>query len=77
MKILMIDTVKLCGNTASDILKGGFKLDGDTKFVSDLMASYSISYLDMVENAMKEISESKVPYFLIGGHYPVILFFYY
>ena len=29
------------------------------------------NYLDEVEKAMKEIDQSKVPYFLVSGHYPV------
>ena len=39
------------------------------------------TYLNEIETRMKEISESKVPYFLVGGHFPVeslfslILFF--
>jgi hypothetical protein len=70
IKILMIDTIKLCGNTATDLLKG-FKLDGQTKFQTEFDANYSISYLEMIEQAMKEINESSVPYFLVSGHYPV------
>jgi hypothetical protein len=33
------------------------------------------TYLNEIEKRMKEISESKVPYFLISGHYPVESFF--
>ena len=66
----MIDTVKLCGNVATDLLHG-FKLDGTTKFTSESAENYSIQYFAMVEQAMKEINQSNVPYFLVSGHYPV------
>ena len=74
MRILMIDTIKLCGNVATDLLKG-FKLDGRTKFTSEYAANYSIEYLGMIKQAMKEISQSGVPYFLVSGHFPVKYFF--
>ena len=66
----MIDTIKLCGNTASDLLHG-FKLDGKTKFATKADELYAVHFLSMIENTIREIGESDIPYFIVGGHFPV------
>jgi len=66
----MIDTVILCGNS-------GYDVDIDDKahskptFQSLKEKLFALAYLKSLEEKIKEIGESDVPYFLVAGHFPV------
>lgn len=59
----MIDTDKLCGNAdyPDDF---DTNLKGQAKELSDF-------YFNQIEKELKLISEQKIPYVIMGGHYPL------
>lgn len=61
--VMMIDTDKLCGNAdfPDDF---DTNLKGPAKELSDL-------YFNQIEEELKLISEQKIPYVIMGGHYPL------
>ena len=65
----MIDTVSMCGHTGYDIDFG--RGDGKPRFSSYKAEKFADEYFRSVENKIKEIGESDVPYFLVAGHFPV------
>jgi tartrate-resistant acid phosphatase type 5 len=71
MSILMIDTIKLCGNT--DFTLNPFKsVDDKTPSFSSVREQMmaKLNLIDL-ENKLKTISSSNVTYILVGGHFPV------
>ena len=63
--VLMLDTVLLCGNTASDF--GLFGSQYETRY-NDTISNY---YFENIEKKLKQISNTPVPYIIVAGHYPV------
>lgn len=66
MSILMLDTVLLCGNSGFD-----WEVDKQPKFRSLKEKILSNAYLDAVEEELKRVSSTDVPYILVAGHFPV------
>jgi tartrate-resistant acid phosphatase type 5 len=63
--VLMLDTVLLCGNTASDF--GLFGSQYETQY-SDTTTN---NYFENIEKKLEQISNTPVPYIIVAGHYPV------
>ena len=62
----MLDTVQLCGNTSHDgdeFSSPKFLTEKD-KYMSDL-------YFIAIENELRKISATNVPYIIVTGHFPV------
>jgi hypothetical protein len=62
----MLDTVQLCGNTPHDgdeFSSPKFLTEKD-KYMSDL-------YFIAIENELRKISATNVPYIIVTGHFPV------
>lgn len=62
IEILMIDTVLLCGQVDAH---------EPPKFQSLKDRLSSLLYFEAIEAHLKAIHDSKVPYVLVGGHFPV------
>jgi tartrate-resistant acid phosphatase type 5 len=69
--VLMIDTILLCGNSGYDVDVADSPEEGVPTFYSLKEKIFAQEYLKSIENKIREIGESDVPYFLVGGHYPV------
>ncbi len=70
----MIDTVILCGNSGYDVNIDHTGDSSKPKFNSLKEKLLARAYLNSIEDKIKEIGESDVPYFLVAGHFPVIFF---
>ena len=69
--IVMIDTIKLCGNTPFT-MNPFIKIDSNTPvFASAADQILANFYFKNLESRLKTISESSVPYIIVGGHFPV------
>ena len=69
--IVMIDTIKLCGNSPFT-LNPFKKIDSNTPvFASTADQTLANFYFKDLEASLKTISESSVPYIIVGGHFPV------
>lgn len=66
----MIDTVILCGNSGYDV-DISHKADSKPMFRSLKERLFAQEYLKSIEDKIREIGESDVPYFLVAGHFPV------
>ncbi len=62
----MIDTIKLCGNTVFNPLSSDPN-DNIPRFASNVDQNLAALYLIDLENKLKNISLSKVPYIIVGG----------
>jgi tartrate-resistant acid phosphatase type 5 len=74
ISILMLDSIKLCGNTNFSIISTLFHTtnDGNTpSFASTTDANMARLYLKDLENQLKTISASGVPYIIVGSHFPI------
>ena len=71
ISILMIDTVKLCGNTDFSINPFISVDDKTPRFASVRERLMANSHLIDLENKLKTISLSNPAYILVGGHFPV------
>jgi len=69
ISIVMIDTIKLCGNTIFNPLS----VYGNNTpiFANSAAQSLAALYLADLESKLKTISASSVPYIIVGGHFPV------
>lgn len=71
ISIVMIDTIKLCGNTVFTVNPFS-TVDGNLpSFASTGDKNLAQMYLADLESKLKAISTSGVPYILVGGHFPV------
>ena len=69
----MIDTIKLCGNTKFLIDKFNHKKSTSVpEFASQQEKKLSDLYFNDLEEKLKRISETNVPYIIVGGHFPVL-----
>ena len=66
ISILMIDTIIFCGNTDKD----DALIDIEPKYNTKHDKTISDEYYNNVEKEIKEIGESRVPYFIVSGHFP-------
>lgn len=64
--ILMIDTVLLCGNSGLD-----WELDKKPRFYSLNEKIRANMYLQSIEDELKRIASTDVPYIFVAGHFPV------
>lgn len=62
----MIDTIKLCGNTVFNPLSSN-PSDNIPRFASKTDQNLAAFYLIDLENKLKNISLSGVPYIIVGG----------
>ncbi len=62
----MIDTIKLCGNTVFNPLSSDPN-DNIPRFANNDDHNLAALYLIDLENKLKNISLSKVPYIIVGG----------
>jgi tartrate-resistant acid phosphatase type 5 len=72
ISILMVDSIRLCGNTQSS-LKDETNVPTFSKVPSSFTnaASMAALYFQDLENQLKTISASGVPYIIVGSHFPV------
>jgi hypothetical protein len=70
----MIDTVILCGNSGYDVDIDHNADSSKPKFQTLKEKLLARAYLNSIEDKIKEIGESDVPYFLVAGHFPVFFF---
>ena len=71
ISIVMIDTIKLCGNTMFS-MNPFAKIDSSTPFLASLQdQQLAAMHLVDLENKLKDINSSGVPYIIVGGHFPV------
>lgn len=71
IEILMIDTIKLCGNTKFS-MNPFEKIDAnipsfENKYESEMANLYILD----LENKLKLASKNRVPYIIVAGHFPV------
>jgi hypothetical protein len=66
ISIVMIDTIKLCGNTVFNPLSNS-PSDNIPKFASTKDSELAALYLVDLENKLEKISSSGVPYIIVGG----------
>lgn len=71
VSIVMIDTIKLCGNTAFSLNPFITVDDITPRFASVKEHNMAALYLIDLENKLKAISATEVAYILVGGHFPV------
>ena len=66
ISIVMIDTIKLCGNTIFNPVSSN---PGDNlpRFANTEDQNLATMYLLDLENKLKSISSSGVPYIIVGG----------
>jgi len=67
ISIVMIDTIKLCGNTVFNPLNLELPADQIPRFTSQNDQNLSEFYLQDLENKLKNISSSGVPYIIVAG----------
>jgi hypothetical protein len=66
ISIVMIDTIKLCGNTVFNPFSSDPN-DNIPRFSNNDDQNLAALYLIDLENKLKNISLSKVPYIIVGG----------
>ena len=66
ISIVMIDTIKLCGNTVFNPLSSDPN-DNIPRFANNVDQNLAALYLIDLGNKLKNISLSKVPYIIVGG----------
>jgi tartrate-resistant acid phosphatase type 5 len=71
ISIVMIDTIKLCGNTDFSINPFSSVDDKMPRFSSVRERMMANLHLIDLENKLKTISSSNPTYILVGGHFPV------
>ena len=67
ISIVMIDTIKLCGNTVFNPLNPSSPNDQIPRFASQNDQNASVFYVQDLENKLKNISSSGVPYIVVAG----------
>ena len=72
ISILMVDSIRLCGNTQTSLTDEA-NVPTFSKVPSSFTnaASMAALYLKDLENQLKTISASGVPYIIVGSHFPV------
>ncbi len=72
ISIVMIDTIKLCGNTIFNPLTNSDIYSNNTPLFANNtdQALAAMHWVDL-ENKLKAISATKVPYIIVSGHFPV------
>jgi tartrate-resistant acid phosphatase type 5 len=65
MRILVVDTVLLCGNSGYD-----WHLEQPKMFTKS-EKQFASDYLAAIERNLKEMSESQAAYLLVAGHFPI------
>lgn len=66
ISILMIDTILLCGNSGFD-----WEYDKQPRFKSVREKVLSNAYLEAIEQELRRVSSTNVPYIIVAGHFPV------
>jgi hypothetical protein len=68
----MVDSIRLCGNTQTSLTDEG-SVPSYSKVPSSFTnaASMAALYFQDLENQLKAISASGVPYIIVGSHYPI------
>ena len=69
ISIVMIDTVKLCGNSVFNLLSPTSPSDQIPRFASQNDQNLAKLYLADLENKLKSISLSSVPYIIVTGFF--------
>ncbi len=67
ISIVMIDTIKLCGNTVFNALNPSSPSDQVPRFANVNDQKLAALYLIDLENKLKNISASRVPYIIVTG----------
>ena len=72
ISILMVDSIRLCGNTMTSLTDAG-NVPSFSKAPSSFTnaASMAALYFQDLENQLKAISASGVPYIIVGSHFPI------
>jgi tartrate-resistant acid phosphatase type 5 len=72
VSILMVDSIRLCGNTQTS-LTNAEDVPSFSKVPSSFTnaASMAALYFQDLENQLKTISASGVPYIIVGSHFPI------
>ena len=71
ISIVMVDTIKLCGNTKFSMNPFSTSDKNTPFFESDYDEKMAATYLKQVDKILQTKSNSNVPYLVVGGHYPV------
>ena len=72
VKILMIDTIMLCGNSPPDTIHNVYFYSlADRVDASGARKTRVEKYFETISEKIREIGESDVPYFIVTGHFPV------
>jgi tartrate-resistant acid phosphatase type 5 len=71
ISIVMIDTIKLCGNTFFSMNPFSKDDTSTPHFMSKEDQNLASMYLVNFENKLKAANSSGVPYIIVGGHFPV------
>ena len=71
ISIVMIDTIKLCGNTFFSMNPFSKDDTSTPHFMSKEDQNLASTYLVNFENKLKAANSSGVPYIIVGGHFPV------
>jgi tartrate-resistant acid phosphatase type 5 len=68
----MVDSIRLCGNTMTSLTDAG-NVPSFSKAPSSFTnaASMAALYFQDLENQLKAISASGVPYIIVGSHFPI------